>query len=127
MSEAVKANMFPVATSLDGLYAILSDASGSLSRMTGARIPCVEDTSVTDANECVTLGIWAVPSTAQNIPPGTYRNVLISIPYKIRQDAGTLTVSQILLSHAATPGIYWRKMLNDKWSAWMQITTEMLT
>ena len=74
-----------------------------------------------DANDCTNFGVYMLPSNASNIPEGTYRNVLICLPFWENGEAVT-AITQILIAHrGARLLIRQKESINGDWSEWNQI------
>lgn len=73
-----------------------------------------------DANLCTSFGIWSLLSTAENIPSGTFRNVLVCLPYLANISSSQHTLTQILFTHSTSAPKIYRRVMNDTiWKDWV--------
>lgn len=125
MSEAIKTSQIPTVANVSALTLIGITSDGSLGKTAGTKVLAYMG-EATDANDCTTLGIWNLQSTAANIPKGTFRNVLVCLPYVLNTSAAgaaAATCTQILFTHQQnTPKVYRRVQLNTEWGSWKEVS-----
>ena len=121
MSEVIKTSRIPTVANVTSLNLIGIASDGSLGRAPGTRVLAYMG-EATDADNCTSLGIWNLQSTSSNIPSGTFRNVLVCLPYTLNNTGGA-TCTQILFTHTAgREKIYRRTQLDDEWSSWKEVS-----
>ena len=124
MSEAIRTSQIPSVATVDALNLMGIKSDGSFGKVSGITV-LAHVGEATDANDCTTLGIWNLQSTAANIPKGTFRNVLVCLPYTLNSAVNptAATCTQILFTHTAgKEKIYRRTQLNGEFNDWKEVS-----
>ena len=122
MSEAVKANGFPLVTALPGLFALLTDSSGNLSRANPQTVLVPYQSAIgMDAESLgqTTTGImiYTTDSTTQNLPedtPSKY-GILIVVSF------GSTNALLLFASFSSPSRIYSRQKFSGTWREWQRL------
>lgn len=117
MSGTAKLSEYPLAKSVVDLRFMALSPTGEIRRLEKGLVLGWMG-AATDADECTTLGIWELMSSASNIPSSTFRNILICLPYSSSE-----TLTQILFTHNQSGAkVFRRYMVNGNWMDWVQFS-----
>lgn len=113
----VDINATPLTKSVDNLRLVALSSAGDIRRLEKGLVLGWMG-AATDANKCTSLGIWELMSSAANIPSGTFRNILVCLPYSSSQ-----TLTQVMFTHSESGAkVLRRYMVNGVWKDWKEFS-----